>query len=131
MLEFKTNGLMNLKGLPKIYFCCGSVQDFKRCFDTISEELFNVRSCSVWYKKDISDVCGSGELELMNMVVIPVTSELLTSSNDVFEKEFKLIQKKHIPVLPIIFDSGLDKLYEEKFGNLQYLNRSSTDTPKS
>jgi len=127
MLEFKTNGLMNLKGLPKIYFCCGSVQDFKRCFDTISEELFNVRSCSVWYKKDISEVCGSGELELMNMVVIPVTSELLTSSNDVFEKEFELIQKKHIPVLPIIFDSGLDKLYEEKFGNLQYLNRISTD----
>ncbi len=126
MLEFKTNGLSNPKGLPKIYFCCCS-SDFDRCFGDIAEEIFSVRNCSIWYKKNISDVCDLNELEQMNLVVIPVTSTLLTSYNETFEREYEFIMQKHIPILPVIFDSGLDKLYEEKFGNIQYLNRASSD----
>ncbi len=66
-------------------------------------------------------------LSEMQLLVIPVTTKLLTRPNRVMDIEFPVAQERHIPVLPLMMEHGLDDVFSSRFGNLQYLAPNDTD----
>lgn len=131
-LMFKTKGMVNPKGKPRVYFTCHP-DDFEKCFNKICEDIFKTHDCAIYYTDDMVSVFDENNLETdlgnMNLFVIPITFKLLTNPNRTMNFDFLYARRKRIPVLPILFEPGIDDLYArpDKFGELQYLNPYSTD----
>ncbi len=130
-LSCKTKGGSNPQGKPKVYFCCHP-DDFNRFFEDISDEIMFKQDCAFYYdsepygKTDKEDwLSYLGEMQLF---VMPVTTKLLTTESKALSLEFCFAEEKHIPVLPIMQENGLEELFKQKIGSLQYLNRVSRDS---
>lgn len=125
-LKVKTLGDANPKGMPKVYYCCHA-EDFSPYFPRISKEILNISDCAIyWYEGDPGE---EWELELgqMQLFVMPVTRLLLTTANRALDVEFRFALERHIPVLPLMQESGLEALFNEKCGDLQFLDRNVRD----
>ena len=130
ILSFKTRNGISVRGIPKVYFCCHP-EDFKIYFESISNEILAKQNCSIWYHGDKSvDYTDEfyDDLGQMQLFVIPVTSRFLQNSNAVLEKEFLFAVEHHIPILPLMQESGLDKRFNSVCGNIQYLDKYNTDS---
>lgn len=131
-LLYKTKGNSNPKDKPKVYFTCHPM-DFTWCFTKICEDIFKTHDCAVYYTADmaaeLTDENSLLDLERMNLFVIPVTCRLLSKPNRAMDFDFRFAVEKHIPVLPIMMESGIDDLYRQpdKFGELQYVDPYSRD----
>ena len=131
-LLFKTRGMVNPKGKPRVYFTCHP-DDFDKSFDKICEDIFKTHDCAIYYTEDMNEAFDEQNLDTdlgkMNLFVIPVTYKLLTTQNRAMSFDFVFAKEKHIPVLPILLESGIDEVYSrpDKFGELQYLNPYSSD----
>lgn len=129
---FKTKGMVNPKGKPRVYFTC-CVDDFESVFNKVCSDILNISDCAIYYTADMNDIITEEDsamtLEMMNLFVIPVTKNLLLKPNRAMDIDFSYAQKMGIPVLPIMFELGLDGIYsqKDKFGELQYLNPFSHD----
>ncbi|MBO5269730.1 MAG: hypothetical protein J6B77_03020, partial [Clostridia bacterium] len=130
ILKYKTRGGVNPKGLPRVYFCAHE-RDFSPFFEKISDELLAKQNCAIWYDDGEGEAVDleTRELDLsqMTLFVIPVTFRLLTSTNSCALTEFRFAVEHHIPVLPLMQESGLEPLFNEKFGNLQALDKYKRD----
>lgn len=90
--------------------------------------------CAIYYTDDmtveLSHQNNLVDLERMNLFVIPVTFRLLAQLNRAMDSDFRFAMEKHIPVLPVMMEPGIDEYYSkpEKFGELQYLNHYSHDS---
>jgi hypothetical protein len=60
--------------------------------------------------------------------VVPVTFKLLTQPNRAMDVDIPYAMEKHIPILPLLMEPGIDAFYAEKFGERQYLSPNSTDS---
>lgn len=128
-LQCKTRGNSNPNGKPRVYFCCHP-DDFDKYFERISEELLAEQNCAVWYPEDPRVEYNEqffSDLEQMQLFVMPVTAKLLSSPNHALEVEFSFAVEKHIPVLPLMQEKGLESLFNQKCGNLQFLDKYSGD----
>ena len=129
-LKCKTRGNTNPQGKPRVYFCCHP-EDFERYFEAVSEEILAKHNCAIWYMDNRSseqDEIFLEYLKEMQLFVMPVTTNLLCTKNAALDSEFKLAIRNHIPVLPLMQESGLDELFNQKCGELQYLDKHNTDT---
>ena len=63
----------------------------------------------------------------MQLFVIPVSETFLFKESSARVREFPLAVEQHIPVLPILVDSGLAMDFNRICGNLQFLDRTSSD----
>ncbi len=63
----------------------------------------------------------------MQLFVMPVTTRLLCSDNAARCEEFPFAMEKHIPVLPLMQESNLEGLFNQKCGDLQFLDKNNTD----
>lgn len=117
---------------PRVYFTCHP-DDFEKYFKKICEDIFNAHDCAIYYTEDMTEVIAEDEkavdLGRNNLFVVPVTFKLLTTPNRAMGEDIPYALKEHIPVLPIIMEPGIDKIYSkpDNFGELQYLNPYSTD----
>ena len=131
-LMFKTKGMVNPKGKPRVYFTCHP-DDFIRTFDKVSGDLLKVSDCAIYYTENMNEVLSDREqetdLSLMNLFVVPVTRKLLENHSRAMDADLLFAKRMNIPVLPIMFDSNLDRLYgqNDKFGEMQYINPFSSD----
>ena len=128
-LKYFTRGGESPQGLRSVYFCARN-DDFRRYFTEISNDIVQIQRCSIWYHHSpvAHDETFWADIEEMNLVVIPVTSELLyTDSDDVMEV-FRFAQKQNIPVLPLLQEAELETAFNQKFGKLQCLNKYAQDT---
>lgn len=128
-LQYKTRGDSNPKGKPKVYFCCHP-EDFDKYFEKISQELLAEQNCAIWYLEGPNaehDEQFFSDLELMQLFVMPVTSKLLSTPNQALDAEFPFAVEKHIPILPLMQEKGLETLFNQKCGNLQFLDKYSGD----
>ena len=131
-LMFKTKGMVNPKGKPRVYFTCHP-DDFARTFEKVSDDILGISDCAIYYTENMSETLSSKEqvadLGVMNLFVIPVTKNLLQQSNRAMDDDFAFAKRSNIPVLPVMFDSGLDPIYSQmdKFGEMQYINPFSSD----
>ena len=133
-LRYKTRGNADPHGKPRIFFT-SHPDDFERYFEWTAEELLKYQDAAVWY---LPEECPPGAqedaaddletlLSQMQLFVIPVTTRLLTDPGVTLQRIFPLSQRLHIPVLPLMMESGLDELFRERFGDLQYLQPENDD----
>ena len=129
-LNFKTRGKdVSPQGKPRVYFCCHP-EDFPLYFSTISQEILNLENCAIFYDECPCDVADQMEWESrlsgMQLFVMPVTTKLLSGANKGLD-DYQIAIKHHIPVLPLMQEQGLDGLFNEVCGNLQYLDKYQKD----
>jgi len=126
-LLYKTRGNTSPKGKPKVYFCCHP-EDHALYFETVARQILEKQNCALWYADPSAPQADHLEdLLQMQLFVMPVTSKLLYSHNRALGAEFPFALQHHIPVLPLMQESGLDEAFNEKCGQLQHLDPYSTD----
>lgn len=129
-LQYKTRGGSSPQGRPRVYFCSHS-GDFASFFPSLSEELLEIqKNCALWYDEEpetAHDEEFLAGLEQMQLFVMPVTYRLLTTPSRAMDVEFPFAIEHHIPVLPLMQERGLEALFAQKFGDLQFLDRFNTD----
>ena len=127
-LKFKTRENTQPQKKPNVFFCCHP-RDFSKHFETISEEILQKQNCTIWYidEKVSYDEEFLDNLKLMQLFVMPVTAQLLCTENKTLEIEFQLAMQNHIPILPLMQESGLEQLFNERCGNLHFLDKNKED----
>ncbi len=128
-LEVKTRKDSAAQGKPKIYFTCHP-DDF-RFFDKIGDDILKLHDCAIYYTADmtapIPEEYRAADLGQMNLFVTPITWRMLTKPNRAMDDDCAFAIKEHIPILPLMMETGIDEFYRKKFGNRQYLNPNSHD----
>ena len=93
--------------------------------------LHEKENCAIWYDTEpeasYDQETFFSDLSKMNLFVMPVTTKLLTTANRALDVEFQYAFEKHIPVLPIMQESGLEELFNRKCGDLQFLDPNNRD----
>lgn len=126
-MKFKPDNI-NPQGRPKVYFCCHP-DDHEKYFDVVTNEILSKQNCTIWYTEGEFEKTEAflAELKQMQLFVMPVTSSLLCSDNDTLKVEFRFAIENHIPVLPLLQESGLEQLFNKKCGDLQFLDKTNLD----
>ena len=140
-LQFKTRGMSDPKGKPKVYFSCHP-EDFNEVFPLISDDLLNHANCAVWYDAELGDLQNYTEdysvkaqadelkdiLKEMQLVVFAVTSKFLHEKHRATDMELPMALKNHIPVLPIMLENGLGYEFSNTCAKIQVVRKYETDT---
>ena len=129
-MKFKTRGNSNPSRKAKVYFCSHPA-DFKGYFDSITDEILSYNDCAIWYdedEKNVRDELFYNDLKQMLLFVMPVTTKLLTQKSRAMDEDFEFAIANHIPVLPLMMESGLGAEYKQKFGDLQFLSKNRSDS---
>ena len=118
---------------PRVFFA-SHPDDSDRYFGQVVEMLHRYQNCAVYYQKEDGDKRDSMSfddlapfLSQMQLVVVPVTTRLVTLPNLAMDEIVPYAIHHHIPVLPLMMESGLDDMFRERFGDLQYLQPGQTD----
>ena len=123
-LQYRTVADMHPQGKPYVYFSCHP-EDFEKYFEEYALKIMRIEDCAIWYESEPEGGFDREDLALdlnqMQLFVMPVTGKLLTTPNRAMDVEFPIAQEKHIPVLPLMMERGLDHAFSERFGNLHYL----------
>ena len=128
-LVFKNRYNDNPKNKPRLYFYAHH-EDYEKYLTEIASEILDICDCVIWYKEDpcyMLDESEVTELSQMQVFIILVSQKFLTNDTYIMGKEFLYAKEKHIPILPILAEDGLNILFQEKMGNMQYLSRINTD----
>ncbi|MCD7956317.1 MAG: TIR domain-containing protein [Lachnospiraceae bacterium] len=125
-LHCKTRGNTSPGRKPCVYFTCHP-QDFPVYFDSVVSDILAVQDCAIWYNAEPDSPWEDIEFDLkqMQLFVIPVTSHFLYEDNRARSIEFPYALKHHIPVLPLMMESGLEKDFNRVCGDLQFLDVTS------
>jgi hypothetical protein len=126
---YKTRDDSAPHGKPRVYFCCHP-EDFGDYFETISNEILEKQNCVIWHADEAlnrDDEDFRANLKQMQLFVMPVTTKLLTTKNKALDFEFKFAIENKIPVLPLMQERGIEQLFNEKCGELQFLDKNSVD----
>ncbi|MDO5479517.1 MAG: hypothetical protein Q4G23_10195, partial [Clostridia bacterium] len=113
-----------------IYFCCHH-KDLKKYLDVIASDILEKENCCIWYKESgdiLADEAFSEELARMDMFAVPVTKNLIKTEDGAAKAEIDFAIQRKIPVLPIIVENVSVKLFNEKFGDIQCLDRNESDS---
>lgn len=136
-IAVKTKGDSSPQGKSRVYFSCHP-DDFDKCFEIISKDIFDSQNCAVYYESDRDTEANLEDLEArfsdMQLFVIPLTTNFLTKPSRAKDFEYGFAMDNHIPVLPIAMESGIDKLFSEimnklgeGYGDVQFLDKTLND----
>ncbi len=124
----------NIKTASKIFFACHPV-DYENYFEDITNQILekaadnNISAVFCYLSPDAAsdfDVIADF-LENIQLIVVPVTWDLLLTPNMITDKLLPYALKKHIPVLPLLQDLALTHEYSKHFGNIQFLCNDKND----
>ena len=124
-LNYKTRGMSSPQGKQRVYFTCHPA-DFESYFEKISEEILKLQNCAIWYDKEL-DEAETVDLSQMQLFVIPVTSRFLYEKNRALDSDFRYALEHHIPILPIMQQSGLVESFNRICGDLQWIDPYAQD----
>ncbi len=124
---YKTRKNSSLQGKPKVYFACRPCD--LHLFDPIADEILSHVDCAIYRAPDEGFDHNEHlqSLEEMNLFILPITSNLLQQDCYVTQVEVPYAIMKHIPILPLMQEEGLAELFNEKCGDLQYLDKNARD----
>lgn len=130
-MKYKTLGNSNPKGKPRVYFT-GHPADCKIYFDEITDLILKHHDCAVFYDEDPEHPKDEdnfiSDLDSMQLVVIVVTSRYVYKDTFAHNVVFNHAIERHIPVLPILEEGGIETDFNKKCGDLQYIDPNSKDT---
>ena len=133
-LFYRTIANERPQGKPNVYFSCHP-DDFDKYFEEYSSKILRIQDCAIWYESEPEGAYDAENLELslsqMQLFIMPVTTKLLTEPNRAMDVEFPFAIQKHIPILPLMMEQGMDDVYTRRFGDLQYLDPFNTDETKN
>lgn len=129
-LSCRTKNNDSPRGKAKVFFSCyGS--DFAKYSDKIFHQLHEIVDCAIYFyppdEQVETDDRYTNDLLRMDLIVIPVTYDLLCNESRTLDIDFLLARECNIPVLPLVQEEGLEGLFNERFGHLQYLHDTSDD----
>ncbi len=126
-LQYKTRGGSSPQGKPRVFFCCHP-QDREVWLEPISREVLELQNCAVYYYDDepVTPEDRALDLKQMQLFVMSVTTRLLTTENQGLT-DFAFATEHHIPVLPLMQESGLEELFNQQCGDLQFLDKNNQD----
>lgn len=121
-LSFRTKGNINPMGMPYIYYS-SHPQDYKVFFEATVDEILKIQSnVVIWYiqepLEDVDEKLLLEDLRQMQLLVIPVTKHFLEEENRARNVELNYALEYHIPILPILQETGLATLFSSKCGDL-------------
>ena len=133
-LKYKTNEMGDPQGKPKVYFACHP-DDFAGAFPLLSDDILEISDCAVWYDPDPSRMPGSEEEQRefeeimgdMQLFVFAVTTTFLEKENRARSLELPFAIERHIPILPIMLESGLGYKFSDTCAKIQVVTRYVTD----
>lgn len=129
---YQTKGGTTPDRKPRVYFTCHP-NDFEITFGRVCDDILGVCDCAIYYTENMKARISNEDKELglkrMNLFVVPVTRNLLSTANRAIDVDLAYAKENGIPVLPVIFESGLVGLYSQNdiLGELQYLDPFSVD----
>ena len=135
--SIKTRKDEDPRGKARVYFTCYA-EDFARSFEKICADILSTHNCAIYYTADMTEEIPKEEREIdlgqMNLFVVPISRGLLSVPNRAMKEDVAFAKERHIPMLPIMLEDGIDKLYAlpQNFGNLQYLTpyrKDKTEIP--
>ncbi len=128
--SYLTRNNTNPQGKPKVYLTAHPA-DLKLYLKSIGDEILRVLNCAIYYLEGEGSSKDRVEYEFdlmsMRLLVIPVTNRLLTTPNRAMDVDVPFATSHNIPILPIMQEKGLEDLFNKKFGDLQFLDATSTD----
>ena len=128
-LQYVTRHNSTPHGKPKVFYCCHP-DDFEPFFSDISKDILDKQDCSIWFfsKADLhSNEDSLDDLSQMQLFVFPVTLKLLCTTNFAMDIALPYAQSHNIPILPLIQEGGLEPIYAQRFGSLQFLDKHIQD----
>lgn len=127
-LKFITNGEPHHK--PKVFFTCHP-DDYGMALPLISEDILRHSNCVIWYSDEDSIFESQEEaealLEDMQLLTVAVTDRFLSRPNEAKDVILPLALSSHIPVLPIMLETGLEWRFNEVCAEVQLVNRYVSD----
>ena len=129
-LLVRTKGNISPEGRSRVCFTCHPA-DLARTFDRICHDIFLTHDPAVYYRENMAEPLEEEnretDLARMNLFVVPVTFRLLTEPCPAMDEDIAFALKQNIPILPVLWETGLEELYQIKFGDRQYLFPFSQD----
>ncbi len=124
-LKYINKSSKSLKSLQKVFFCATNV-DIEAYLEPITDDILAAQSnISLWYPVDEGKELTPeqkesylSDLQEMNLFVIPVTEQFLSTDNRARQMEYVFALAHHIPVLPILQEQGLEEKFNFICGNL-------------
>ena len=110
-MKHKTRGNVSSQGKPRVYFT-GHPADVKQHFESITSAILKLHNCAVFYDED-PEHHEDGEnflsdLDRMQLIVVAVTGRYVYSGTFAHNTVFRHAMERHIPVLPILEEGGID-----------------------
>ena len=129
-LEYITPGMGDPRGKPKVYLSCHP-DDFDPSVNLLAQDILRHAACAVWY--DAEPAAPWDEEELLaclggvQLMAFAVTSRFLRQPNRARDVELRFALRRHIPILPILLEAGLERAFNETCAEVQLVNRYVSD----
>ncbi len=129
-ITYTTRGDSPTYEKSKVWFCCHP-EDFSMYFKEISEDIFNIVDCTIYYDEypnsnyDLTELLF--ELSQMQLFVIPITKRFLEEESRARCTELAYAIEHNIPILPLMQEPGLDKQFNEICGHFHFLYKDLND----
>lgn len=124
-LKYLTSGDAKAS-LKRKVFCAYHPND-SRLLNEVFQDLSKTCGCTMFYYESGKEPDNKEQLETdlksMNLFVLIVTHDFLFRPCFANKVALDFAVKHAIPVLPILFESGLEESFNEKIGNLQCLSK--------
>ena len=129
-MQYRTRNGRSPQGLQRVYFT-GHPEKLEYWREQIIPQILERQNCAVFYESDPEHPEDAENFETdlsrMQLIVMPVTSRFLTQDSFARRVVFAFAMQRHIPVLPILTESGLADLFNEICGDLQCLDLTAHD----
>ena len=130
-LQYKTKGDLNSKEYPGVYFCCHE-DDFINTFESVTDEVLSIQKNLAFWYYDPKDIEMNDEdlvfyLSKMLLFVIPITLNFIYKKSHARDVEMAYALEHHVPILPLMMESGLEQDFTNVCGNIQFLDKTNTD----
>ena len=130
-LQYITRGMSDARGKPRVFLACHP-EDRERAIPLIAEDLLRHANCAVWYdaepEADFDPQELRAALDEMQLFVAAVSSKFLYTAHRAKDVELKYALQRHIPVLPILLESGLSREFNRVTDTkIQVVNRCVSD----
>lgn len=129
-LKYKTRNQADPSRKPRVYIACHP-QDHSLFLEDVCRRILRISDCAIYYYDPTDDIATDENyffnLEQMQLFVMPVTRRLLESDCRAMDLEYTYAVKNKKPVLPLMYESGLEQLFNAKCGDLQYLEPNGSD----